>query len=258
MEADLVMARQVQEAFLHRAPPFFPGGRTPGQSALRCSHLYLPTTTLGGDFFTLLKLGDRRCGLLLCDVMGHGVRAGLLTALLRGVVEEMGSRAGEPKNVLQEINRSLMPIVEQTRQPVFATVFFAVIDLDRCSLAYSNAGHPPPLLRAAGGEILRLAPADPEPAAGLLGDFAYSRHEVAFPPGGTLLAYTDGVFEAANAAGEFFGVDRLRETLAGAPAGAVIPTVLERVRAHCGRSEFEDDVCLVCLEADFDAPAAQG
>jgi sigma-B regulation protein RsbU (phosphoserine phosphatase) len=256
MEADLVMARQVQEAFLHRAPPFFPGGRTPGESALRCSHRYLPTTTLGGDFFTLLRLGERCCGLLVCDVMGHGVRAGLLTALLRGVVEEMGSRAGEPTHVLREINRSLMPIVEQTGQPVFATVFFGVIDLDRLTLVYSNAGHPPPLLRAADGTIRRLAPEDPEPAAGLLGDFGYSRHEVPFPADSTLLAYTDGVFEAANAAGEFFGVDRLRATLATATAGAVIPTVLDRVRAHCGRSEFEDDVCLVCLEADFAAPAA--
>jgi sigma-B regulation protein RsbU (phosphoserine phosphatase) len=100
-----------------------------------------------------------------------------------------------------------------------------------------------------------LAPEDPEPAAGLLGDFAYSRHEVPFPADSTLLAYTDGVFEAANAAGDFFGVDRLRDTLATAPAGAVIPTILDRVRAHCGRSEFEDDVCLVCLEADFAAPA---
>ena len=256
MEADLMMARQVQEAFLHRAPPFFPGGRTPGESALRCSHRYLPTTTLGGDFFTLLRLGERRCGLLVCDVMGHGVRAGLLTALLRGVVEEMGSRAGEPTHVLREINRSLMPIVEQTGQPVFATVFFGVIDLDRLTLVYSNAGHPPPLLRGADGAIRRLAPEDPEPAAGLLGDFAYSRHEVPFPADSVLLAYTDGVFEAANAAGEFFGVDRLRHTLAGAPAGAVIPTILDRVRSHCGRSEFEDDVCLVCLEADFAAPAS--
>lgn len=258
MEADLVMARQVQEAFLDRAPPFFSGGRAPGQSALRCSHLYLPTTTLGGDFFSLLRLGERRCGLLLCDVMGHGVRAGLLTALLRGVVEEMGPRAGEPTHVLREINRSLMPIVEQTGQPVFATVFFGVIDLDQGTVVYSNAGHPPPLLRGAGGTIRRLAPEDPEPAAGLLGDFAYSRHEVPFPADSTLLAYTDGVFEAANPAGDLFGVDRLRDTLATAPAGAVIPTILDRVRAHCGRSEFEDDVCLVCLEADFAAPVAGG
>ena len=71
-------------------------------------------------------------------------------------------------------------------------------------------------------------------------------------------AYADGVLDAANAAGGFFGGDRVRDAATTAPAGAVIPTILERVRAHCGRSEFEDDVCLVCLEADFADPAARG
>lgn len=90
MEADLAMARQVQEAFLNRAYPTFPAGAPEEVSRLRFAHRYLPTTTLGGDFFAILQLSDSQCGVLVCDVMGHGVRAGLLTALIRGVVEEMG------------------------------------------------------------------------------------------------------------------------------------------------------------------------
>jgi sigma-B regulation protein RsbU (phosphoserine phosphatase) len=254
MEADLRMARQVQEAFLTRTYPAFPAGARPEASRLRFAHRYLPTTTLGGDFFDILQLSDTRCGILVCDVMGHGVRAGLLTALIRGVVEEVGARTSDPVYVLQEVNRSLMPIVEQTGQPVFATVFFGVIDTTAEHLVYSNAGHPAPLIRHRdpSAPISRLAPADPEPATGLIGDFPYSRHTVEFAPGDLLLAYTDGIIEAADAQGEDFGEPRIHSVLQdsrGLAGAEVNARLLAAVLAHCGRTDFEDDVCLVVIES---------
>jgi phosphoserine phosphatase RsbU/P len=252
MEADLRMTRQLQEAFLNRAYPVFPNG-APGQSALHFAHRYLPATSLGGDFFDFIQLSDTKCGVLVCDVMGHGVRAGLLTALVRGVVEEMGPRASDPAHVLGEINRALMPIVEQTGQPVFATAFFGVIDIAARSLTYGNAGHPPPLvLHAASGEIERLAPADPEPAAGLLSGFPYTRHHAGFAPGDLVLGYTDGVLEASNASGNLFGEERMRVLLAasrGLHGAAICDRLLREMERHSGRTAFEDDVCLVTIES---------
>src|SRR5690606_5176848 len=93
METDVLMARQVQETFLPRSYPVFPRGVPAESSALRFAHRYVPATTLGGDFFNIVQLSDTKCGVLICDVMGHGVRAGLLTALIRGVVGELGERA---------------------------------------------------------------------------------------------------------------------------------------------------------------------
>ncbi len=253
METDLRMARQVQEAFLLRPYPVFPRGAASQRSALRFAHRYIPTTTLGGDFFSITQLSDTKCGVLVCDVMGHGVRAGLLTGLIRGVVEEMGQRVADPTYVLAEINQSLMPIVEQTGQPVFATAFFGVIDLSARTLTYGNAGHPAPLVLHAGSDLTaRLAPADPEPAAGLIADFAYSRHECSFMPGDLFLGYTDGLFEAADASGQMFGEDRLRTWLAGhrgLSGGEVSDRLIEAVHAHSGRAAFEDDVCLVAIES---------
>ncbi len=255
MEADLRMARQVQEAFLNRAYPVFPRHVPAARSALQFAHRYLPASTLGGDFFDIIQLSDTQCGMLVCDVMGHGVRAGLLTALVRGVVEEMGKRASDPAHVLSEINRSLMPIVEQTGQPVFTTAFFAVIDVAAHSLSYGNAGHPPPLvLHARSGAIERLAPADPEPAAGLLADFAYTSHECEFAPGDSLLGYTDGVLEASDTAGRLFGEERMRELLAqgrGRGVSDICDRVLREMARHSGRSDFEDDVCIVAIEASL-------
>jgi phosphoserine phosphatase RsbU/P len=253
METDLRMARQVQEAFLNRSYPVFPRGATPEASALKFAHRYIPTTTLGGDFFDILQLSDTRCGVLVCDVMGHGVRAGLLTALIRGVVEEMGPRATDPAHVLGEVNRSLMPIIEQTGQPVFATVFFGVVDLAARSLTYGNAGHPAPWIRSANaGAMTRLAPVDPEPAAGLLGDFQYSRQVCDFAPGDLFVAYTDGLLEAADARGEMFGEARVHTAIMNSPgvsAGTVTDRLLQLVQQYSGRSVFEDDVCVVAIEA---------
>jgi phosphoserine phosphatase RsbU/P len=253
MEADLRMACQVQEAFLTRAYPVFPRGTSPGGSALQFAHRYIPATTLGGDFFDIVQISDTQCGVLVCDVMGHGVRAGLLTGLVRGVVEEMGERATDPAHVLNEINHSLMPIVERTGQPVFATVFFGVIDTAKATLAFGNAGHPAPLvLRNGAGSIARLVAPDPEPAAGLLRDFPYTRHECAFSPGDLFLGYTDGVLEASNGDGQMFGEERLSKFLQrcrGLPSSDVCTRLLEEVEEYSHREVFEDDVCIVAIEA---------
>lgn len=253
METDVRMARQIQETFLPRSYPVFPRGVPAEASALRFAHRYIPTTTLGGDFFQIVQLDDVKCGILICDVMGHGVRAGLLTALIRGVVAELGERATDPARVLAEINHSLTPVLEQTGQPVFATAFFGVIDTAAASLTYSNAGHPPPLiLRAAIDSVIRLVPSDPEPAAGLIHDFQYSRQETAFAPGDCFLAYTDGILEAANPAGEIFGEERLIAQLVGArglPGSLVCDRLVRATEAYSARLDFEDDVCIVTIES---------
>ena len=253
METDVRMARQIQETFLPRSYPVFPRGVPAEASALRFAHRYIPTTTLGGDFFQIVQLDDVKCGILICDVMGHGVRAGLLTALIRGVVAELGERATDPARVLAEINHSLTPVLEQTGQPVFATAFFGVIDTATASLTYSNAGHPPPLiLRAAVNSVSRLVPSDPEPAAGLIHDFQYSRQETAFDPGDSFLAYTDGILEAANPAGEIFGEERLIAQLVGSrglPGSLVCDRLVRATEAYSARLDFEDDVCIVTIES---------
>ncbi len=251
MEADVRMARQVQEAFLNRAYPRFPEFAPAAASALRFAHCYVPATTLGGDFFDLLRLSDTRCGVLVCDVMGHGVRAGLLTALIRGAVEEMGASAGDPAHVLGEINRRLMPVVEQTGQPVFATVFYGVIDIAAGTLSWGSAGHPPPLVRPRAAPVLRLAADDPEPAAGLIADFAYSARTCAFGPGDLLFACTDGLLEAADATGAQFGEQRLAAFLAAhdnLPVEQLLEPLLASIAAFTGQEAFDDDLCALVVQ----------
>lgn len=251
METDLQMACQIQESFFPREYPVFPRGVPDEASQLRFAHRYLPAATLGGDFFDVIPISDTQCGVLVCDVMGHGVRAGLLTALIRGVVEEFAPRVTEPALVLAEINRGLMPIIQQTGQPVFASAFYAVIDTGTATVNYANAGHPPPLvLRRASELILSLGWDDPEPAAGLMEGFVYSSHVVPFEHGDTLLAYTDGFMEASDNTGAMFGKTRLVAFLrkhAAVTGRPLIDRLIEEIVAFTGRRDFDDDLCAVTV-----------
>ena len=252
MEEDLAMARQVQESFLPRVYPVFPAGAEEAASTLRFAHRYVPATSLGGDFCDIMPLSESQCGVLVCDVMGHGVRAGLLTALIRGVVREIDAGAVRPGHVLGEINRALTPILAQLGQPLFATLFFGVIDTAVGTLTVGNAGHPPPLIRRRdGGRVESVRLADPEPAAGLVDAFAYSESVFAFRTGDLLVAYTDGLFEAANEADVQFGEERVSAFVAKAgarPIDQLIDGLLEEVRSFCGHREFEDDVCILAVQ----------
>jgi len=261
METDLQMACQIQESFFPREYPVFPRGVPEEASQLRFAHRYIPAATLGGDFFDVIPLSDTQCGVLVCDVMGHGVRAGLLTALIRGVVEEFAPRVAEPALVLAEINRGLMPIIRQTGQPVFATAFYAIIDTLAATVHYANAGHPPPVIRHRASDLISsLGWDNPEPAAGLMESFVYSSRAVPFEPGDTLLAYTDGFMEASDATGAMFGKIRLaaflREhvALTGRP---LIDRLVEEIVTFTGRRDFDDDLCAVTVHSTGQTCALQ-
>ena len=252
MEADVQMARQIQESFIPRHFPVFPRSAPAAESVLRFAHCYIPASTLGGDFFHITQLSDAKCGVLVCDVMGHGVRAGLITALIRGVVEELAERAQDPAKVLAEINHTLTPILEKTGQPMFTTAFFGVVDIVAQTLTYANAGHPPPfILQRSERTVARLVSTDPEPAAGLVENFAYTRRSCRFCTGDALLGFTDGLFEAADTAGNQFGEGRLQEfvtaqqNLTGA---TLVASVVSEIQTFSGRTSFEDDLCVVAVE----------
>jgi sigma-B regulation protein RsbU (phosphoserine phosphatase) len=238
MEADVQMARQIQESFIPRNFPVFPRNAAPAESALRFAHRYIAASTLGGDFFHITQLSDAKCGVLVCDVMGHGVRAGLITALIRGVVEELGERAQDPAKVLAEINHTLTPILEKTGQPMFATAFFGVVDIVGQTLTYANAGHPPPfILQRSERTVARLVSSDPEPAAGLVENFAYTRRSCRFCTGDALLGFTDGLFEAADPSGHEFGEARLQELVAARQdltGGKLVDSVVGEIQSLFG------------------------
>lgn len=254
VNADLEMARKLQESLLPQRYPSFPRTATPARSALRFYHRYFWTTRLGGDFFNVQDLSDTKAGVLICDVMGHGVRAALVTAMLRALVGDLAAEAGNPGTFLAEMNHRLTAILKQIGEPLYATAFYLIADIEAGHLRYASAGQPRPLhvQRRAGVVAPLRVPTSAGAALGLFADARYLTCECELAPEDLVLLFTDGLIEVTGNQDEEYGQERL---LAAArqriqlPLARLVDELIEDARRFSGDHEFSDDVCLLGMEA---------
>ncbi len=257
MQTDLDLAREVQLALLPQQFPAFPHGVARKDSALTfCGH-YEPAATLGGDYYDVFPLSNTTAGILICDVMGHGVRAGLLTAMIRALMEQLTAPAtgvaADPGRLLTQINHGLTLILKQAGTTLFVTAFYLVADVARGQFRYANAGHPSPLHMRRDRKTVELLGRDNEsgPAMGLIEDAVFETFEQPMAVGDMAMLFTDGVFEAEGPSGEIFGEKRLREAVQKylhLPVDGLFEAVLTEVRQFSQQRAFADDVCLVGME----------
>ena len=250
---DLRMAREVQHALLPRRYPAFPPGAAPADSAAAFAHVYRTSLEVGGDFFTVLQPSPTTATLFVCDVMGHGMRSALLTAMIRGILDELGAEAAAPGQVLTEINRSFGVVLQSVGEFIFVTALCIAVDLRTGTLRWAGAGHPPALHlpREAAPRWLTAGTAEPAPVLGLERKRTYDEHTDALEPGDRLLLYTDGLTEAENETGAVFGKDRLLAAAVearGRPLADQLQATIGRLEGFSHLTEFEDDVCLVGME----------
>jgi sigma-B regulation protein RsbU (phosphoserine phosphatase) len=254
MEADFSMAREIQQVFLPRQYPVFPKGASTRDSAVQFTHRYLPAAAVGGDFFNIFQITDTLAGAFICDVMGHGMRAALVTAVMRGLVEQLMPAAADPGQFLTAINHSLHAILEQTEEPMLATAVYILIDLASGELRFANAGHPSPLhIRSADNQVQPLKSYDASrgPALGLFHDSTYPVGRCPIAPNDFILLFTDGLFEVSGPAGQEFGPDRLLHavrTRSRLDPSTLFDELLDEVKEFSSGKDFEDDVCLIGAE----------
>lgn len=214
---------------------------------------------VGGDFYTLIRLPDDRVVMILGDVSGKGVEAASMSALVKTALSAYAWEGMGPQRMARSLNSMLMGF---SRLETFATMFIAKIDLRRGYATYCSAGHPPSMLvrtpraSAQGG----ASPAEIElmsVQSGVVGAFetmSYEAGSFEFSPGDILFMYTDGAIEARDPAGDFFGEQRLRDTLlreASAGIDGLCGRVLSALDAFAA-SALEDDVAMVALRFDAD------
>lgn len=260
MEENLRTAREIQSAMLPETYPLFPPGVGPEQSAFRFTHRYEAAETVSGDFFSVSAISGTEAGLLICDVTGHGVRAALVTAMIRALAEEIKSAARDPGDYLRKLNYDLCCILKNTGAPMLTTAFYAVADCRTGQLRYANAGHPKPLIiRRATGQVEPLANASGrgQPALGLFEAPPYTTSETTLLPGDTLMLFTDGLFEVQGQDEELYSQQRLvmdiRNLLAH-PTGDLFEELLTLIRSFAVSGQFDDDMCL--LGMDYQGPPA--
>jgi sigma-B regulation protein RsbU (phosphoserine phosphatase) len=249
MEDDLRMAREVQFALL----PQGRAGFSHESRTVEFAHVYRPSGGMSGDFFDTFPVSDHAVGLLVCDVMGHGVRSALITAMIRAMVEQFHSLAADPAAFLTRLNHDLTKMLRRAGGLIFVTAAYIVIDLKSGRLRYAQAGHPTPFhWHAAAAELQTIPCTDAEagPALGLLDDFSYVAVETPISPGDRVLLFTDGISEAASASGDEFGEARMTAALARhapAPLATWVEALVTDASTFAG-TPFGDDVCLVAAE----------
>jgi sigma-B regulation protein RsbU (phosphoserine phosphatase) len=254
MEDELKMAREIQLTMLPQQCPAFPRSGAAAESAFLFTHRYLPTGSVGGDFFSVSSLSETQAGVFICDVAGHGVRAALVTAMVRALVEELKPVATEPGQFLTKLNSDLCAILKHTGTPMLTTAFYLVADWRAGTARYANAGHPKPLhLRRSAGLVQPLANASgkSQPALGLFEDASYQTSEAMLCPKDLIMLFTDGLYDVQDRHNELYSQALLLASVrqrAALPAPQLFDELLQEIKDFSAGTGFTDDVCLVGLE----------
>jgi len=253
IQRDLDMARDFQTALMPDNYPAVPEGDGPDQLSLSFHHIYKPASTVGGDFFDVLKLSQHQAGVFIADVMGHGAKSALVTAILRTLLQTYAKQADEPATLLGLVNQQFHQLTNRTQQTMFVTAFYMVADTLNRRLTYASAGHPSPLLAHRSTGIVQplFSRLKDNPALGLFPAATYSTHSQPLQPGDLIVMFTDGVLESVNAAGDEFGTNGLVEVVKknlGGNNEAVINAISDALSQFVGPEQFADDVCLVTMD----------
>lgn len=239
LEAELKIARDIQRNILPKSKLQLPG--------LDFGMLIEPMESVGGDFFDIIPLDDKRIGLVMGDVSDHGVPAAIFMALTYSLLRVEALRGQSPGEVLRAVNHQLLTM---NASGMFVTILYGVLNRATRDFQYARAGHELPLilnarrdplpLKFGTGQILGIFPAP------LIDEQCLN-----LPPNSLLVMYTDGVTEARSPDGEMFGEERLQAVLyAGRnpTAQAACEAALAEVRAFSDYAAQHDDITLIALQ----------
>jgi sigma-B regulation protein RsbU (phosphoserine phosphatase) len=248
LQSEVEIAREVQNQLYPKSVPSVPGL----ELTASCS----PARMVSGDYYDYLPLHDSKIALAIGDVAGKGISAALLMATvqaslrtqIRSCLESAALAPGAPNgfpttaHLVSQLNQQLYAYTSAEK---FATFYFGIYDDSTGWLAYTNAGHPPPIL-IRGEEVLRL-----ETNGMVVGAFPFSEYgesRIHLEPGDLLVCFTDGITEPENEYGEMFGEDRLTELLlkhSWRKPGEIVETILEAVGQWTMQPELHDDMTLL-------------
>jgi sigma-B regulation protein RsbU (phosphoserine phosphatase) len=235
MEQEIDIARGIQQALLPRDFRDYPHLAVAG-----CN---FPCLSVGGDYFDVFPLDNKRTAFLIADVSGKGLGAALLTTMLQGALSGM-TLGTDPSRVLNHVNRFLCDHSEVGR---YATMFFGVLD-EQGNLDFINAGHPSPFLIRQG--VAQEPFSEGSYPVGLVPEAEYTALKIKLEPGDTLVLFSDGVTEAMDPDEQMFGVPRLRELLTGrteCPLDQLEKCILEAVENFARGASQADDLTLLIV-----------
>jgi serine phosphatase RsbU (regulator of sigma subunit) len=246
LDHELAIGRRIQLSLMPRRFPNLPGWQI--------ASAYEPAREVGGDFYDAFPLRDRpgRIGLVVADVTGKGIPAAILMADSRALIHAAADHGGEPADTLARVNQIL---VTERASGLFVTVAHAVLEGATGLLRFASAGHDPVHVLRADGSLEILDP--PGRLIGMVADIAAANREIVLGAGDAWIGHTDGVTEARDAAGAFYGEERFRELLrrlAGRSAAGMVDAIAADVASFRGAAEPSDDLTLLVVRRESGAP----
>ena len=253
MKSDLAAAARVQQALLPETLPEL--------ASVSFAWTYQPCSELGGDSLNVFQLDADHVGLYVLDVSGHGVSASLLSVTLSRVLIPRRdpsclfikvNRAPDadtlvsPAEIATRLNR-MFPMSEEGRQ--YFTLIYGILNIRNGMFRYTCAGHPPPLYLAPNQQVIPCEIGNVP--IGLFEDSQYEEGTIQLQPGGRLYLYSDGVLEAKDASKEFFGEDRLQETLKATqplPLQVSVDSIVKAALDWTGDNHAQDDLSILAFE----------
>ncbi len=244
LESEISIAREVQTQLFPRALPELPG--------VELAAICRAARTVSGDYYDFIRLSPTRLGIAVADISGKGISAALLMASLQGALRSQALSGGQPgpAELVARLNRHLY---RNTTDDRYATFFYAVYDSEAHTLAYTNAGHVPPICVV--GETVRKLE-EGGTVVGLFDDCSYEQTIIEVAPGSLLVALSDGLTEPENVYGEEFGSGRIEAEVLRhlhlAP-GPLAETLLGAVDQWAGTLEQADDMTVLVARFLFQA-----
>lgn len=238
---ELEMAREIQLSILpHEIPKI--GG-------LAIAARYIPMSLVAGDFYDFVIVDEKRLGILVADVSGHGLPAALIASMLKVALAAQSPHAFDPGRVLSGLNQTLCGNFRNH----FVTAAYAFVDTEKNSIKYAGAGHPPLLLwRESSMGITEVL--ENGLLLGLFPDAPYSVAEVYVEPGDKLVLYTDGILETRSPSKEEFGTDLFKvflESKHNLKADEFADSLLDELTAWSENRKGdgqEDDITLLVID----------
>ena len=237
IQTDLSVAREIQHAILPRTFDL----KLPDADNVNIYASMLAAKDVGGDFYDFFPIDDHRIAFTIADVSGKGVPAAIFMAVSRTLIKATGIQDKPTNECMSTVNNILC---DESVGSMFVTVFYGIYDLQTGQITFTNAGHNPPYILKADGQV-EVVKSPCNLVLGAVPDMPFSCDTMKLEPGDTLYMFTDGVTEAENKNHDQFGESRLEAALAeckGADSRHIVDTVNAKVKEFINGASQSDDI----------------